>query len=130
MTVRDHIPDQIKRASRSFGYALWLDDADSWHGLSIVLSARLTLEQRGALAWAALRALPDQTADCVCQDRATIAGCPVPSFDPDTIMEDATWHASVSSPMERKAYSAAHFQAMDLSDRVAFLSWANEVKAA
>lgn len=119
MTVREHIPDNIKRASRAFGYAVWLDDADSWHGLTIVLNARLSVEQRAALAWATLRAAPDQTADLICQDRADAVGYPVPSIDPGRVTNDATWHASVSSQTERKAYGIAHFQAM--SDRDRFL---------
>lgn len=130
MTTRKHIPDPIKRASRAFGYAVWLDTPDNWHGLTIVLTARLTVEQRGALAWATLRALPDHVADLVRQSGSGVGGYPIPPFDPNGIMDAATWHASVSSPIERKAYGTAHFQAMNSADQRAFLAWANGGMAA
>jgi len=41
MSISQHIPDAIKRASRSVGYALWLDHSDAYLGLPVVLEAAL-----------------------------------------------------------------------------------------
>ncbi len=57
MSIAKHIPYHIKRVSRCLGYVLWLDDAESWFGLSVILRARLTDEQRAALAFQVLRSL-------------------------------------------------------------------------
>ncbi len=48
--------------SRVIGYAVWLGDRASWHGLVPVMMARLTVEERAVLAFAALRSLDDDTA--------------------------------------------------------------------
>ncbi|WP_211250655.1 hypothetical protein, partial [Thioclava dalianensis] len=61
MSISQQIPDHIKSVSRCVGYALWLSDIDALSGLSAVLTARLSAKDRGALAWAVLRALtPEQ----------------------------------------------------------------------
>ncbi len=57
MNISQHIPDNIKRVSRSVGYTLWLDTFEDWDGLSLILRARLTDRQRAALAFMALKAL-------------------------------------------------------------------------
>ena len=73
MSISKAIPDNIKRACRSIGYAAWLGDSGGWLGLVAVLRVRLTTEQRAALAFATLRSLDYDTAcltaDAVlCQD--------------------------------------------------------------
>ena len=65
MTIAQHIPDPIKRASRSIGYALWLDHTAAYANLATVLMARLSERQLAGLAWAALRALDPDTAYAV-----------------------------------------------------------------
>jgi hypothetical protein len=61
VAMRDHAPEDHKRAARMLGYALLSDTPDAWNGLSVVLLARLTVEERAKLAFAALSALdPDQ----------------------------------------------------------------------
>ena len=62
MKVSQHIPDNIKRVSRSIGYAAWLDVPDAWLGLPVILSARLEPHQRAALAYAALKSLSPEHA--------------------------------------------------------------------
>lgn len=51
-----------KSACRMLGYVLTLDTPDAWHGLALVLRARLTRNQRAALAYAALRSLTEDEA--------------------------------------------------------------------
>jgi len=57
MSISQHIPDHIKRVSRSLGYLLWVGTSDNMLGVSLILRARLTPKQRGALAFAALQSL-------------------------------------------------------------------------
>ena len=52
-----HIEERHRRAARIVGYGLALDDARSWWAVAWVLARRLTLAERGALAFAALVAL-------------------------------------------------------------------------
>ena len=47
------------------GFTLWLNEPDAWAGLTVVLTARLTTEQRAALAWAALRSLSPENVEDV-----------------------------------------------------------------
>lgn len=53
-----------RSASRNLGYALTAGDFSAWERFSILLALRLTRQERGALAWAALRSLePNIAAD-------------------------------------------------------------------
>ena len=47
-TLSKYMPDAYKRVARTVGYSLLLTDADVWHGLTVVLTARLTLQERVA----------------------------------------------------------------------------------
>ena len=69
MSISQHIPDHIKRVSRSLGYALWVGDQNQWFGLSLILRARLSDEQRAMLAFMALKSLDHETA-CMTADEA------------------------------------------------------------
>lgn len=65
---RDHIPDRIKRAAKTMGYALWLSEADAWQDTVCVLAARLTPQERAGLALAALESLPLDLATDVAEE--------------------------------------------------------------
>lgn len=54
--------DRHKRAARAFGYALTLGDESAWDGFAVILLARLTDRERGALAYTALRSLSTEQA--------------------------------------------------------------------
>lgn len=69
MSISQHIPDDIKRVSRSLGYALWIGDRAQWHGLGLILRARLSDHQRAALAFWALKSL-DYDIACMTADAA------------------------------------------------------------
>lgn len=69
MSVAKHIPDNIKRVSRSIGYALWVDSGDGWFGLPLILRARLSDKERAALAFYALKSL-DHDIACMTADAA------------------------------------------------------------
>lgn len=69
MTVASHIPPDIKRVSRSIGFALWVGTAEQWLGLQLILRVRLSDHQRAALAFQALKSLDYDTA-CMTADLA------------------------------------------------------------
>lgn len=74
MSISQHIPPSIKRATRCIGYALWLNTVDDWSGLHTVLRARLTPDQRAALAFMVLRSLDYDTA---CRTADAVLGVPL-----------------------------------------------------
>jgi hypothetical protein len=60
MSVAQHIPDHIKRVSKSLGYSLILENEAAWDGFTTVLRARLSEHERAALAYAVLNSMdPD-----------------------------------------------------------------------
>ena len=54
-----------KRMARMLGFALTLGDGITWRSFAAVAFARLTREERVALAWAALWALDEDDAVAV-----------------------------------------------------------------
>lgn len=127
MSISQQIPDQIRRVSRSLGYALWLGTSDDWLGLSVILRARLAPEDRAALAMMALRSLDDDTARKAAEAAFCWgAGAPiVPLFSP--VDEAANW-ASLASLNERKAYALAAYEALPKRDQMAFRKHISEVE--
>ncbi|SLN70905.1 hypothetical protein [Roseisalinus antarcticus] len=118
-----------KRMARVIGYTLTLGDADAWAGFTTVARVRLTIEERAALAWAALRALdtPEQ-AEMVADAVLAVAGYPLSTFlNP---MEDARWWASFASLKERKAYALAAYEALPFREQMAFRNHISEVEIA
>lgn len=69
MSIAKHIPAHIKAVSRSIGFALWIGTRDQWFGLSLILRAQLSDEQRAALAFQALKSL-DYDLACFTADMA------------------------------------------------------------
>lgn len=57
--IRDHIPDDIRRASKVIGLAVWLDDADAWMNATAVIETRMAEHKRKALAFAVLSTLDE-----------------------------------------------------------------------
>ncbi|MEG3663074.1 hypothetical protein [Celeribacter halophilus] len=122
MSVSQNIPDNIKRAARSVGYALWLDSEDEWCGLPVILRARLDERQRAALAFMALKSLDRdkamQTAEAALH---TGAGSPqAPLFG---VMDQAAFWADMAEPEELEAYCLASFNAMQRPRQAAFLDF-------
>ena len=121
--LKKHMPDAYKRVARMVGYALLLgEDADNWHGLTVVLTARLTMRQRAAMAWAVLRSLtPDQVvavAETVLPDGV---GAPIaPLFNH---MDEAAFWADMAEPEALEAYCLASFNAMPAPRKSAFLEF-------
>lgn len=114
-----------KRAARTLGYALTSDSPEAWHGLAFVLGARLSVAERGKLAFAALRSLePDEREVTfqAAQFGEVGGGAGVPQPFGAFVMDDARWWAGLANTYERKAYALAAFEALAPADQAAFLS--------
>ena len=121
--LKKHMPEPIKRVARMVGYCLLAgESADNWHGLSVVLSARTTLQQRVAMAWAVLRSLPPETvndvASTVLPDRTSP---PIPPFLGH--MDEAAFWADMAEPEALDAYCLASFNRMSPGRQAAFLDF-------
>lgn len=125
----DRIPGEIKRVSRATGYALWLDDANGYSGLSHVLRSRLTMRQRGGLASAALNSLdPDDARALVCATLPEESNAPLaPLFGH---MREAAFWADTAEPDALDAYCLASFNAMTPPRQAAFLEFVQGRRAA
>lgn len=127
--LKKHMPGPYKRVARMVGYCLLLDkDADTWHGLTVTLRKRLTLEQRALMSWAVLRSMDRETALAVCQTVLGGAGNPGVPFMSD-LPEAANW-ADCASPEELDAYCLASFNAMPRGRKAAFLEFVQGRQAA
>ena len=108
-------------ATRMLGYALTVHDYETWEAASAVWQARLTVDENGALAWAALRALDEGSAVEVAQTAIGGAGCPLPPFK--SPMDEAEDWTRIASDQELDAYALACCRAMKPERRAAFLAY-------
>ena len=104
--------------SKMIGYCLTLETADAWSGFSYVAAARLSTEERAALAFAALRSLTPSHAEITARAALEAAGAPIPAFLGQ--MNEARSWAAFASRAELKCYAAAAFEAMSDRDQAAF----------
>ena len=121
-TLSKYMPDAYKRVARTLGYSLLLTDADAWHGLTVVLTARLTPQEKIAMAWAVLRSLtPEQIVDVVQTVLPEGVGSPIaPLFNH---MDEAVFWADMAAPDELDAYCLASFNRMAPARQSAFLGF-------
>lgn len=112
----------IESVSRSLGYCLQLDDLDAWLGLGAILRARLSTHERLALAYVALRALPNHHAQSAAE-AAISAGAGQPIAPLFNYMDEAAFWADMAAPDEREAYCLASFKAMPYERQAAFLDF-------
>jgi hypothetical protein len=126
--ISDFIRPQHKRTAKMLGYTMFLGDAASYGGLSVIARRHLTLAERGGLACAFLGSMPE---DCAMQAAATVLGAtgdPLPPFLGG--MEDARHWANRASDAERKAYALACYEAMTPRDQAAFYRHISTVEVA
>ncbi|MEO1107227.1 MAG: hypothetical protein AAFX90_04820 [Pseudomonadota bacterium] len=114
--------------SRVLGYCLTTGGFNSWSGFVIIAKARLTVMERAALAWAALRSLDtaDQ-AEIIADGVIGRADAPMPFLN---TLEDARWWASLASLSEQKAYALAAYEALPPHEQMAFRKHISEVEVA
>ena len=118
----DLLPKRHLRSIRMLGYALTLNTLTDWQSLAYVWMARLTREERQALALAALTALTPEDAEEVAGQALGAAGYPLPPLL--TPLDEAQWWADAANPAERRAYCLASFMAMAPKDQRDFLTFA------
>jgi hypothetical protein len=127
--LKQHMPEQIKRIAKVIGYAFLLGGANSWHGVSVVLTSTASGDQRKALAWAVLRSLtPDQIVAVV--ETVLPEGSSVPIAPLFNHMDEAAFWADMAEPDALEAYCLASFNAMLRPRQVAFLDFVQWRKAA
>jgi hypothetical protein len=122
MNISQHIPDNIKRVSRSVGYALLLDTFEDWDGLSLILRARLSDRQRAALAFMALKSL-DQDDATLTAETALSGGAVQPMAPLFNYMDQAVFWADMAEADELDAYCLASFNRMAPQRQAAFLGF-------
>lgn len=122
MSIAQKIPDDIKRVSRSLGYALWLDDTDLWFGLPVIFQARLGTRQRATLAFMALKSLDHDDAS-LAAEKALAGGAGQPIAPLFNHMDEAAFWADMAVPDELDAYCLACFKRMAPRRQSAFLEF-------
>ena len=109
-----------ERAARVIGYALTLDTSSGWTAAGAILAARLTRQERGSLAYAALWSMDAADAELVARVALRNAGMPGAPFL--GIMDEAESWADLATVQERKAYALACYTRLSERDRAAFLA--------
>jgi len=122
MSISQQIPDNIKRVSRSLGFALWLEGTDDWLGFSLILRAWLTPRQRSALAYAALLSQDDVDARLTAET-ALSEGVGQPISPLFNHMDESAFWADMATPDELDAYALASFNRMAPQRQLAFLGF-------
>lgn len=116
-----------ERAARVIGYALTLDTSSGWTAAGAILSARLTRQERGSLAFAALWSMDAPDAELVA--RVALRGSGMPGATFLGVMDEAASWADLATVQERKAYALACYTRMSKRDRAAFLAHVQGVAA-
>lgn len=105
---------------RMLGYVLTHGTEEAWRGLVTVLRARLTVEERAALAYSALRAL-DHNDAATTAEAALCSGAGQPQAPLFDFVDQAAFWADMADPDELEAYCLAAFKAMPRGRQAAFL---------
>jgi hypothetical protein len=127
-SMKKYARPEHKSAARSLGYALTINDYGAWEKTSVIWEARLTPEELGALAWAALRALDREHVIYVAETVLSGAGAPMPPLV--SSLDEAVWWASLANCEELEAYCLASFKAMPRDRQAAFLNYLQGRQAA
>lgn len=122
---REHL-----KMTRMLGYTLVLGTVDAWQGFARVAAVRLDVEERAALAWAALRSLDADTAAMAVEAAfEPEGGAGMPMVPLDDFADEAAFWSERAAPDELAAYAVAIFRAMGAADRRAFLDYAGRASA-
>lgn len=128
-SLKKYMPNAIKRVARTIGYALLLDDVNSYHGVSVVLTAIASPRQRMALAWAVLRSLTPEQVVAVAEN-VLPQGSSAPIAPLLNHMDEAAFWADMAEPEALEAYCLASFNAMSRPRQAAFLDFVQGRQAA
>lgn len=128
LSFRHMVKPEHKRMSRMLGYCLTLGTAEAWAGFAAVAAVRLSETERAALAFWALKALGADNALMTAAASIGTDGAPLPTFLGG--MDDARFWARLATPIERKAYALAIYEAMAPSDQAAFSQYISKLEVA
>lgn len=117
-----------QRASNMLGYALALNDLDTWMGTVQVLKKRLSDHELAALSFAALKAQKPEHAAMTAEAVFGLFATPAPPLI--SAMEEASNWADHAEPGYVKACVLAGYNRMPPKDQAAFLSFVQGRKAA
>ncbi len=123
-----YVKPEHKRMSRMLGFALTENCPHGWRSFADVAATRMTLEERGSLAFAALHSMSSASAEMTAAAALAAAGAPLPAFLGD--MTDARDWASLATRDELRAYCLAAFEAMDPQDQAAFFQHISKIEVA
>ena len=120
---REHL-----KMTRILGYTLILGTADAWQGFARVAAIRLDVEERAALAWAALRSLDPETRALTIEAAfEPERGAGMPGVPLDDFADEAAYWAERAAPDEASAYAVAIFKAMSKRRKRDFAAYVQEV---
>ena len=113
------IKPEHKRMSRILGYTLTLGDTEAWSGFCLLASARLTVAERAALAFMALKSLNREDARETAEAALAGIGAPItPLFDH---FDEAMHWADFAEADQIEAYCMATFNRMSPDRQAEFL---------
>ncbi len=115
------LKDSHNRVVRSLRFALTLGGFDSWHALGLILKSRLTTEELGGIAYAAIHALGAELSEQVFRAAHGGAGAPIAPLQGH--LDEAAFWADMAQPDELEAYCLASFKAMPATRKAAFLDF-------
>ena len=111
-------------AMRATYHAIDADNDHVWPDVSAMWSRCLSADTRAKLALTALDACDDDHAYSIAEH--VLGGAEQPQASFISHMDQAAFWADMASKDELKAYAVACFNRLPMSERSAFLSWADD----
>lgn len=122
-----HLNSDHERTTNMLGYALTMNDTDTWLGTVQVLKARLSDEELASLSYVTLKAQGPDNATMTAEAVLGRYGTPIPPLI--SVMDEAAHWADWAAPQYVTACVLAGYNRMSPSDQIAFLKHVN-IKAA
>ena len=118
--------DRRDEAVTALHACLLRDNSDDWVEVQPILRKNLTEKELGSIAWAALRAMPGETAFDVAQAALECGWAFLPTLDPEDKQEAVStaklWVADASQT-EIKAVAMVAVESMAPRSRAGFSEW-------
>lgn len=129
-SIRKYASKAHKSIARAIGFALVLGEAKAWLDLNLLFRARLTAQERAALAFAAMTSLDTDQRVMIAQStiKDKSIGAPLPTFF--ELHEEAKWWADCATAQEREVYLMACWNALGDSRQQAFAHYISKRNAA